>query len=225
VDLSVLPSFTGNNMCILIKFSLAAMLCILLTIGPSTAGPESQELRIDAASSKMVVHVGRSGLFGFAGHDHEVVVPVLAGSVMLDRTDVSRSKVSVQFDATAMKVTGKGEPREDVPEVQRVMLSERVLDVERHPKIAFVSEDISVVQRSAGRMRLRINGQLTLRGVARRVTVPTEVELTADRLTAAGKATVRQTNFGIRPVTAGAGTVKVKDEVEIVFTIVAGTAN
>jgi polyisoprenoid-binding protein YceI len=144
---------------------------------------------------------------------------------MLDRTDVSRSKVSVEFDATAMKVTGKGEPREDVPEVQRVMLSKRVLDVERHPKISFVSENILVVQRSASRMRLRINGQLTLRGATRPVTVPTEVELTADRLTAAGKATVRQTDFGIRPVTAGAGTVKVKDEVEIVFTIVAGTGN
>jgi polyisoprenoid-binding protein YceI len=173
----------------------------------------------------MVVHVGRSGLFGFSGHDHEVVAPVLDGSVMLDRTDVSRSKVSIQVDATAMKVTGKGEPAKDVPEVQRVMLSERVLDVQRHPKIVFVSEDISIVQRSASRMQLRINGQLTLRGVAHRVSVPTEVELTADRFTATGKATVRQTDFGIRPVNAGGGTVKVKDEVELAFTVVAAPAN
>jgi hypothetical protein len=105
VDLSVL--FKGATMSTFIKSSLAASLCIFLTMGLSTAGPESQELRIDAASSKMVVHVGRSGLFGFAGHDHEVVAPVLDGSVMLDRTDVSRSKVSIQVDATAMKVTGK----------------------------------------------------------------------------------------------------------------------
>jgi polyisoprenoid-binding protein YceI len=105
------------------------------------------------------------------------------------------------------------------------MLSERVLDVQRHPKIVFVSEDISIVQRSASRMQLRINGQLTLRGVAHRVSVPTEVELTADRFTATGKATVRQTDFGIRPVNAGGGTVKVKDEVELAFTIVAAPAN
>ena len=72
-----------------IKSSLAASLCIFLTMGLSTAGPESQELRIDAASSKMVVHVGLSGLFGFSGHDHEVVAPVLDGSVMLDRTATS----------------------------------------------------------------------------------------------------------------------------------------
>jgi polyisoprenoid-binding protein YceI len=62
---------------------------------------------------------------------------------------------------------------------------------------------------------------LTLRGKTRSVTVPVEVRLSADRLTANGRATVRQTDFGIRPVTALAGTVKVKDEVDIVFNIVA----
>jgi polyisoprenoid-binding protein YceI len=164
-------------------------------------------------------------LFGFAGHDHEVIAPVLAGSVMLDRTDLSRSKLSIQFDATAMKVTGKGEPDKDVPEVQRVMLSEGVLDVQRHPKITFVSDSISVAQQSPNRVQLRINGRLTLRGVTHPITVPTQVELTANRLTATGKATVKQTDFGIRPVNAGGGTVKVKDEVELVFTIVASPAN
>ena len=208
----------------IVKSCITAALCLCLTIGKSTAGPQSQEMRIDAASSKMTVNVGRSGLFGFAGHDHEVIAPVFEGSVMLDRTDLSRSKLSIQFDATAMKVTGKGEPAKDVPEVQRVMLSERVLDVQRHPKITFVSESISVAQ-SPNHIQLRINGRLTLRGVNHPVTVPTQVELTANRLTATGKATVKQTDFGIRPVNAGGGTVKVKDEVELVFTIVASLAN
>jgi polyisoprenoid-binding protein YceI len=205
----------------LIKSASAAVLCILLAFGQTSAGPQSEEFRIDAASSKMVVNVGRSGIFGFAGHDHEVIAPVLDGSVTLNRTDVSRSKLAIRFDASAMKVTGKGEPAKDVPEVQRVMLSREVLDVERHPTIAFVSESIAVGKRSASGMQLRINGKLTLRGVEHRVTVPTEVELASDRLTAKGKAEVKQSDFGIHPVSAGAGTVKVKDEVELLFTIVA----
>src|SRR5215510_1324610 len=94
----------------MVKFCITVALCLCLLIGKSIAAPQSQEMRIDAASSKMTVNVGRSGLFGFAGHDHEVIAPVLEGSVMLDRTDLSRSKLSIQFDATAMKVTGKGEP-------------------------------------------------------------------------------------------------------------------
>jgi len=203
-----------------IKSSLV-ILCFLLANERASGTPDSQEFHIDATSSKMMVHVGRSGVFSFAGHDHEVAVPAIAGTVTLDRTDVTRSKLSLQFDATAMKVTGIGEPAKDVPEVQRVMLSEQVLDVERHPKITFVSDSISVGQRSANGMQLRITGQLTLRGVVRPITVPVSVQISSDRLSATGKATVRQTNFGIRPVSAGAGAVKVKDEVEITFTLVA----
>jgi polyisoprenoid-binding protein YceI len=197
------------------------LLCFLLTNERASGAQDSQEFHIDATSSRMMVHVGRSGLFSFAGHDHEVAVPAMAGTVTLDRTDVTRSKFSLQFDATAMKVTGAGEPAKDVPEVQRVMLSEKVLDAGRHPNITFVSYNIAVIQRSAKAMELRITGQLTLRGVVRPITLPVSVQISGDRLSATGKATVRQTDFGIRPVSAGAGTVKVKDEVEITFTLVA----
>ena len=51
--------------------------------------------------------------------------------------------------------------------------------------------------------------------------MPVDVQLSANRVTATGKTEVRQTAFGIKPVKAGGGTVKVKDEVEVVFTIVA----
>jgi hypothetical protein len=47
------------------------------------------------------------------------------------------------------------------------------------------------------------------------------VRLNGNRMTATGEATVRQSDFGIRPVSAGGGTVRVKDEVGVVFTIVA----
>jgi hypothetical protein len=43
--------------------------------------------------------------------------------------------------------------------------------------------------------------------------------LGADDLHAEGTATVRQTDFGIQPVTAGAGTVRVKDDVEVSFSV------
>ena len=168
-----------------------------------------------------MVHVGRAGLFSFAGHDHEVVVPALDGRIQFDAADVSRSSVTVEFDATRMMVTGRGEPPEDVPEVQRVMLSDRVLDVARHPRITFTSRRVSMGTVSESRMQLRIEGQLTLRGVMQPVTVPVEVQVSPDSILVKGKATVRQSLFGITPVTAGAGTVRVKDDVEVVFTIAA----
>ena len=189
-------------------------------IGVAAAAQAPERLVFDPATS-IVVRVGRSGVFSFAGHDHEVAAPVSGGQIMLDRADLTRSSLTMEFDAAALKVTGKGEPPDDVPEVQRVMLSDRVLDVQKYPKIAFRSRKISVTQRASAQSTLLVDGDLTLHGVTRSLTVPVEARLTANGFTANGRVAVRQTDFGIRPVTAGGGTVKVKDEVEIVFAITA----
>jgi polyisoprenoid-binding protein YceI len=125
----------------------------------------------------------------------------------------------LEFDASALKVTGKGEPPDDVPEVQRVMLSDRVLDVARYPSITFQSRSVAVQGRSGDRMTLRLTGDLTLHGITKSVAVPVDARVGPTLVSGEGKTTVRQTAFGIRPVTAGAGSVKVKDDVEVIFSI------
>ena len=200
---------------------LHGVVVLTMAAGLAGAGQTNQEFRIDPAATSVVVQVGRAGLFKFAGHDHEVAAPGVEGRISLDSSDPSRSRVAVQFNAKALTVTGRGEPAGDVDEVQRTMLSERVLDVTRYPTIAFESDRISVQQRSAGRVTLRVEGRLTLHGVTKPVSIPVAVRLEGNRMTATAEATVRQSDFGIRPVTAAGGTVRVKDEVDVMFTIVA----
>ena len=50
------------------------------------------------------------------------------------------------------------------------MLSDQVLDVQRHPKITFTSRRLSVLSRSPDRLNARLEGDLTLHGT----TVPVE---------------------------------------------------
>jgi polyisoprenoid-binding protein YceI len=194
---------------------------LMAIFAASVTAQEPEALIIDPGQTTITLQVGRAGVFAFAGHDHEVVAPALQGRITLDRANISRSSVSVTFEAAALRVTGKGEPSEDVPEVQRVMLSDQVLDVKRHPTITFQSRQVSFVKQSANQMTLGITGDLTLHGVTRRLDVPVTVQLAADGLRANGRATVRQSQFGIRPVTAGAGTVRVKDEVDVVLSVTA----
>ena len=66
-----------------------------------------------------------------------------------------------------------------------------------------------------------MTGDLDLHGVTRSVTLPLRVELAADALTATGKTTLRHSDFGMKPVSAGGGTVKVKNEIGVDFRIVA----
>jgi polyisoprenoid-binding protein YceI len=176
--------------------------------------------RIDPDASTVRLHVGKTGLFSFAGHTHEVAAPVAEGRVEIDRGDLARSSVHIAFDASALRVTGKGEPEEDVPEVQRTMESERVLGVSKFPRITFDSTAVAALERDGDRLRVRVQGELMLHGRRRSETADVTVTMSGSRLTAKGTFTVKQTDYGIEPVTAGLGTVRVKDEVEIDFTLV-----
>ncbi len=187
--------------------------------------PEPTRFRIDAQSSRVTIEVGKAGLFRFAGHDHEVVTSAVSGTVMFDDADPARSSLTVVIDATTLVVTGEGEPAQDVPEVQRTMLSERVLAVEEYPTIVFESDAVSVRERTRDQRRLRITGQLTLRGVARRQTIDVDVDTGEAVLTATAEFDVKQRDFGIDPVSAGLGTVKVRNELRIHIVITARRAS
>jgi polyisoprenoid-binding protein YceI len=186
-------------------------------VGTSPASDRLEVFR----ESRVVIEVGRSGLLGLAGHAHEVEAPV-GGSIVLDRSDPAHSEVVLEFETAALRVTGRGEPARDVPEVQRVMLSDRVLDATRYPTITFRSRSIAGVTASEHGLLALVTGDLTLHGVTRPLAIPVRVTFTDDSLSAEGTATVKQTDFGMQPVTAAGGAIRVKDELEISFNVKAG---
>ena len=203
------------------RFRATASILVFCLLTSAAPVAQNGQFQIDQTATSVLVRVGKGGLFSFAAHDHEVAAPALAGTILLDQTDITRSNISLEFDAAALKVTGKGEPAKDVPEVQQVMLSDRVLDVQQYPKIVFRSNRVSLANKSANRISLNVAGNLTLHGTTRPVTTRVEVSLKDTQLTATGTTRIRQTDFGMTPVTAAGGTVRVKDEVEVVFQVVA----
>jgi polyisoprenoid-binding protein YceI len=203
-------------------FIVHLLLPVLVASSPAARAPTT--FAIDPGASRVVIHVAKSGLLSFLGHTHEVAAPVAEGTVVVHPDDVAQSTVRVEFDAAALRVTGKGEPAGDVAEVQRTMESERVLDVSRFPHITFASRDVRVIARSADHVRLRVTGDLTLHGVTMSEATEVSADIAPERLTATGSLRVKQTDFGIEPVTAGAGTVRVKNELDIEFTLVARPA-
>ena len=175
---------------------------------------------VDTGKSSVRIHVGKSGAFSFAGHRHEVEAPV-SGTVTADAASLSSSIVDLTFAAARLRVLADGEPAGDAPKVEEVMQGSKVLDVARFPDVRFRSKTVSGQAVSGGRYDLRIVGELSLHGVTREMTVPVTVTIDGRTLTASGRATVRQDQFGITPVSAGGGTVKVANDVEIDLRIVA----
>jgi len=192
-------------------FALAASLTL------AAAGPRT--FTVDTARSKALIDVGKAGAFSFAGHTHEVEAPLTSGTIHFDADNVPKSDIRLQFNAAAMKVTGKGEPPDDVPKVTQAMLSEQVLDVKKYPTIAFESTVVSG-RGSGPALDLLVTGNLTIRGTTKPVRATVSARIDGDTMTATGKFSIKQTEFGIKPISVG-GVVKVKDELTINFTLVA----
>src|SRR4029077_225378 len=167
--------------------------CLVLTacgilVSARAVAAGSRRYTLDPAGSRMVIHVGKAGVFGFAGHEHEVVAGPPRGTATVDPERIGLTTVEVTFDAATLRVTGKGEPREDVPKVQQAMLGPECLDVARFPTIRFVSTGVTAEGRAGSVHELRIRGRLTLHGVTREIAIPVHVELVGDGFTATGNA-------------------------------------
>jgi polyisoprenoid-binding protein YceI len=175
----------------------ASVMCVL--------GASAQQHNIDTQKSTLTIHVGKTGAFSALGHEHEVSAPIHSGTADTG----SHPGVEVRVDARALRVIGKDEPEKDRAEVQKTMLGPEVLDTEHHQEIIFKSTGAE----SAGEGSWTLHGNLTLRGQTRPVTV--QATLKDGRHT--GEATVKLTDFGIKP--PGKAGVKAKNEVRIQFDV------
>ncbi len=198
---------------------LAVGLLVLLSL-PALVAAESLVYPVDGARSSVRVHVGKSGAFSFAGHRHEVEAPV-SGTITADAAALSASSLELTFASAGLRVLPEHEPSGDAPKVEEVMRGPQVLDVTRFPEIRFRSKRVEGRAVAGGRYELSVVGELSLHGITREMTVPVSVTVEGQTLTAIGKATLRHDAFGMKPVSAAGGTVKVANELGIDFRIVA----
>jgi polyisoprenoid-binding protein YceI len=194
----------------------------LLLLVTNAAFGQVRVYEVDAQRSRVTIAVDRTGLFGIAGHRHQVVAPAMSGEVIVDPGDPLRASFTVTFEAAALQVTGQGEPPRDVPKVQANMIGPKVLDVGRFPVITFRAVSVTGRASDAGAWDLEVNGDLDLHGVTQRVSLPLRVQMSGDSLSATGATVVRQSDYGIKPLSVAA-VVKVKNEVTITYRIVART--
>jgi polyisoprenoid-binding protein YceI len=173
------------------------------------------------SESAFQVFVGKSGLFSAFAHDHDIGVKSYGGRVVVPEAGASGGSLELEVDATSLEVLDAKTSEEDKKKIFNSMHNE-VLESSKHPKITFKSVSVSdVKQTGADTYSLVVNGDLTLRGVTKRIAVPVAATITPQQLRATGKYTLKQTDFGIKPYSAAGGTIKVKNEVVVNFSIAA----
>lgn len=182
----------------------------------SHAWATSVTFRAEPARSEFTIELGKAGLLKAFGDDHLIRVTDYRCDVFLDEQDLGNSSVKITIPTASLKVVDLKLDAEKRAEVQKRMEGPDVLDIARFPEITFVSRGVKVV----GNGRFRLEGDLKIRDATRPVTLEVTLVPEGTARHVRGEARIRQTSFGIRPVTAVGGTIKVKDEMRIVFDLV-----
>jgi len=186
----------------------------------TSGGLAGTTYRVVPEKSSLRIEVGKGGAFGFvAGHTHEVEGRI-QGRVTADARDLSGAEIQLTIRAADLRVSAKGEPPGDVPKVQERMLGPDVLDVARFPEITFRSTSVAVGEGRSAAADVHVTGELTLHGRTKSIATPVRVHIDGGSLTASGTLTVKQSDFGIKPVSV-AGVVNVKDALTIHFEVTA----
>lgn len=177
--------------------------------------PVAKTYNIVPAESSFTVFVGKAGALSFLAHDHNIAVKTFSGRVVVPDAGAAQGSLELEVDARSLVVLDKVSDK-DRAEITKSM-NDAVLESAKFPKITFRSVGISNVNGA----NLTVNGDLTLHGVTKRIAVPVTISATPQLLRATGKYTLKQTDFGITPYSAAAGSIKVKNEVVLSFNIVA----
>lgn len=151
--------------------------------------------------------MAKTGLFSAFAHNHEVEAPIESGEV----TAAEPPSVELRVDARKLHVLDPELSADTRAEIQKTMLGPQVLDAERYPEIHFHSTAVE----SQGTDRWLVTGNLDLHGQTQSIAV----DVTLKNGVYKGSAILKQTKFGITPVTVAGGTVKVKDDLKIEFQI------
>jgi polyisoprenoid-binding protein YceI len=177
--------------------------------------------RLDAGRSRFNVQAFAEGFFSPFGHDPVIAIRDFEGEAECapDTLEAAKLRVTVRADSLAVACDIKERDRVEIEQLMR----EQVLQTARYPEILFESTSVKASGLSCGRFRVRVVGDLTLRGVkGRDLRIQAEVKTTEDALRARGGFTLRQTDYRIKPVSVAGGALKVRNALKFSFDIFAG---
>jgi hypothetical protein len=183
------------------------------------AATGTKVMAIDPAQSLIAITVRRGGPLARLGHDHVVASRAITGfaAPAQGRADFSFRLDQMTVDEPALRRDAglDTEPSEAAIAGTRANMLGKVLEAERHPLVLLHAQQLP-----GAALRLTI----TLHGTTRTVEVPARIEAGPDSVTASGAMQLRQSDFGITPMSVMGGAMTVLDPLELRFRIVARTA-
>lgn len=198
------------------------ILGLILTILPGLLlqpTPATVTYNLDASQSKFMANANRSGLFWFKGHSHHLAASDFSGQVELTPDTITPASLRLVVKAASLHETGA-----DFTDQQKQIINKELNDIvllpAQYPDITFQSTNVTVKSSAASRYDVKIDGNLTLRGVTKRITIPAVVTLSGNNLRAVGEFSINRDDFNVKATSAFHGLVRVDNDVKFEFDIV-----
>ncbi len=185
----------------------------------STAELTAVRYTIDGRISRFTVRAFASGMLSAFGHSPTIAIRDFVGEAQFNPDKLESASLHVTVKTASLTVTDDISDK-DRREIEREM-QEGVLESAKYPEIVYDCSRVSVNNPGNGQYSITLQGNLTLHGVTRGLTIPARVAVTGDMLRAFGEFSLRQSDYNIKQVSAIGGGLKVKDEVKFSFDIVA----
>jgi len=174
---------------------------------------------LDSGVSRFTARAFVTGLLASMGHNPTFAIRQVTGEAKFSNEAPEQASVRVVVQAGSLELTDQVSDK-DRREIERTTRNE-VLETSRFAEIVFEASNPSMSKGGEGHYWANINGKLTIRGITQPQQISAQVSVTGDQLRASGEFTVRQSSFGIKPVSVAGGTLKLKDDVKVTFDFVA----
>ena len=169
---------------------------------------------IDSAASRIEIHLFRAGMFGGLGDNHVILLTRFSGTA--SSSPGVPWAVRVAGEASSLRVVDPGTPEGTRAKVQEKMLGPTQLDAANYPTIVLVSRSL---QPGDGEQTWRLGADVTVHGVTRAIEFPLHWSEQGGRLRIQGQTSLGLTDFNIQPIRLGFGTVKVRNEFDLVYDV------
>jgi polyisoprenoid-binding protein YceI len=197
---------------------MSLLLATLIATVSLASAPATVTYNLDASQSKFMAHANRSGLFWFKGHSHHLAASDFSGQVELTPDTITPASLRLVVKAASLHETGADftEPQKQIIDKE---LKDIVLHPDQYPDITFQSTNVTAKGLGAGRYEVKINGNLTLHGVTRPVTIPATITLNGSTLRAVGEFSIDRGDYKVKATSAFHGMVRVDDDIKFEFDI------
>jgi polyisoprenoid-binding protein YceI len=176
--------------------------------------------RIDPAKSRFMANVGSGGVLWFMGHGHHFAVRDFTGEATVTPGSIAPASLQMTIKAASLEETGKNFTEQQKQIINKSAHKE-VLQVDEYPEIVFKSTNVTGKVKTGGQYEARIEGDLTLHGVTRRIEIPTQVSVNGNTLHANGTFSINRSDYKVKTHSIKWGTIRVRNKITFEFDIVA----